>query len=434
MTKRLLNLILRGHVRNGFDDNRMYEFVQYLDTLFDLQIYIHSWTVKQSSVSHRRLEQQNDLITNTHFEDYFKALSARIRHIDIENDEEIHLIGKVEGRMFPNGGSTPLIGWKRMIHGKFKMIQFVRNLKKDQSELVLDTRFDLFPVHDHLSIFYKLDAHKFASDHANSPIVKNVFCVNDDYKYGVDNMYFGSIQSCFELNYAFHHDLDTIVARNTDLINPEFLYARESRAMYKQKLVNFVSTIPNVHTYPLQFVLENMKFHHDPNTLWLEFGTASGRTINYISGFSPHPVYGFDSFEGLPELWRPGFPKGAFDMKGTLPSVRENVRLVKGWFSDTLTPFLAEHTGLVSFLHIDCDIYSSTKYVLETLRDRLAPGCIIVFDELVNYDGFDEDNGELHAFYEFITTYKLSFEWIGMNGTPTGMRGYYHENVAVRLH
>jgi hypothetical protein len=37
-----------------------------------------------------------------------------------------------------------------------------------------------------------------------------------------------------------------------------------------------------------------LKLRHKPNTLWLEFGVASGRTINYISKFTHHEVYGFD--------------------------------------------------------------------------------------------------------------------------------------------
>ena len=48
------------------------------------------------------------------------------------------------------------------------------------------------------------------------------------------------------------------------------------------------------------------------------------------------PIYGFDSFEGLPDAWIPGFPKGYFDMKGSLPPVAPNVQLIKGWFDETL--------------------------------------------------------------------------------------------------
>ena len=35
--------------------------------------------------------------------------------------------------------------------------------------------------------------------------------------------------------------------------------------------------------------------------------------MNYISKNTTNIVYGFDSFEGLPEKWRVGFNKGAFE-------------------------------------------------------------------------------------------------------------------------
>ena len=177
-----------------------------------------------------------------------------------------------------------------------------------------------------------------------------------------------------------------------------------------------------------------MQLQHEPNTLWLEFGVASGNTINYISKFTNDKVYGFDSFEGLPEKWRDGFDKGAFNRNGDLPKVHSNVELIKGLFNETLLSFINTHNKKVSFIHMDADLYSSTKYVLEVLKDYIDTDCIIVFDELLNYPGFDGDNGELKAFYEFITENNVDYDWIGMNGTPTGMSGYHHENVALIIH
>jgi hypothetical protein len=175
-----------------------------------------------------------------------------------------------------------------------------------------------------------------------------------------------------------------------------------------------------------------MGLKQKPDTLWLEFGVASGNTINYISRFTEGTVYGFDSFEGLPEKWRDGFEKGAFNRDGFFPEVSANVSLIKGWFNESLPGFLAAHAGKkVSFIHIDCDLYSSTKYILDALKDRMDTDCIIVFDELVNYPGFDGDTGELKAFYEFITENDVVYEWLGMDGVPTGMLGYPHENVAL---
>ncbi len=199
-------------------------------------------------------------------------------------------------------------------------------------------------------------------------------------------------------------------------------------------MLSIIQNIPNINVYPLTYVFEHIKLRHKPDTLWLEFGVASGQTINYISTFTKDKVYGFDSFEGLPEKWRDGFDKGAFSRDGQLPAVNKNVELIKGWFDKTLINFMKTHNKKVSFIHMDADLYSSTKYILDVLKEHLDYDCVIVFDELVNYPGFDGETGELKAFYEFITENKVDYEWIGMNGTSTGMSGYYHENVALIIH
>ena len=50
----------------------------------------------------------------------------------------------------------------------------------------------------------------------------------------------------------------------------------------------------------------------------------------------------------------------------------------------------------------------------------------------MNYPGFE--SGELRAFYEFVSENDVSYEWIGMNGSPTGIAEYEHQNVAVVIH
>ena len=200
-------------------------------------------------------------------------------------------------------------------------------------------------------------------------------------------------------------------------------------------MLNILENMPNINYWPLGHVLERMNLKQKENTLWLEFGVAEGNTINYISTFTEGTVHGFDSFEGLPDRWRDGFEKGAFNRNGFLPVVNANVVLVKGLFSDVLADFISAQGGKkVSLIHIDCDLYSSTKYVLDTLKDHLDADCVVVFDELVNYPGFDGDTGELKALYEFVTENKVDYEWIGMDGTPTGMSGYQHENAALIIH
>ena len=153
-----------------------------------------------------------------------------------------------------------------------------------------------------------------------------------------------------------------------------------------------------------------------------EFGVASGLSVNFIAEHTERTVYGFDSFDGLPEDWRPGYSKGAF-ARSRLPHVRPNVELVKGLFHETLPSFLAAHPQRVSFLHVDCDLYSSTVTVLSALRGRIQPGCVIVFDEYLNFPGWED--GEHKAFAEFVAAEGLSFEYLGYNRL--------HEQVSVLI-
>jgi Macrocin-O-methyltransferase (TylF) len=181
---------------------------------------------------------------------------------------------------------------------------------------------------------------------------------------------------------------------------------------------DIIADMPRLDVHPLVYVFEIMKIKQRPDTLWLEFGVFGGRTINYIADFaSPGKVHGFDSFEGLPEDWRDCFGKGAFNMNGALPQVKSNVELVKGWFEDTLPKFvqaeLTDKNKKVSFLHLDADLYSSTKCILNELKDHFADDCIVVFDELLEYPGFDGETGELRAFYEFTIENTVKYEWIG---------------------
>ncbi len=145
--------------------------------------------------------------------------------------------------------------------------------------------------------------------------------------------------------------------------------------------------------------------------LFLEFGVHRGRTVNHLASHLPgETVHGFDVFTGLPEDWRTGFTKGLFAVE-QLPEVRPNVELIKGLFCDTLPTFLATRpNAMVALLHVDCDLYSSTVDVFESLGPLLVPGSIVCFDEYWNYPGWRmhefkawrEWVGKCHATYEYI--------------------------------
>ncbi|MEV0677144.1 class I SAM-dependent methyltransferase [Actinosynnema sp. NPDC050436] len=156
--------------------------------------------------------------------------------------------------------------------------------------------------------------------------------------------------------------------------------------------------------------------------LALEFGVYAGSTLKIIAAAREGSgVYGFDSFEGLPENWRSGFPAGMFTVDD-LPDV-PGAELVVGWFDETLPGFLAEHPGPVTFLHVDCDLYSSTKTVLDHVGPRLVPGSVVVFDEYFNFPGWREHE------------HKAWTEYVERTGTAFSYEGYTydHEQVIVKI-
>jgi hypothetical protein len=142
----------------------------------------------------------------------------------------------------------------------------------------------------------------------------------------------------------------------------------------------------------------------------LEFGVASGTTLRIVAEQHDGPVFGFDSFQGLPEHWRLGFETGMFAQQ-ELPEV-DGAELVVGLFDQTLPGFLADHPGPVSFLHCDADLYSSTATVLELVGPRLVPGSVVLFDEYYNYPGWPEH--EYRAWSEHVARTGLQWRYLGV--------------------
>lgn len=160
---------------------------------------------------------------------------------------------------------------------------------------------------------------------------------------------------------------------------------------------------------------------------FLEFGVWEGESIRYFEKNINNKVqkfYGFDSFEGLPENWRTGFSKGEFDLIGEKPFDTENIKFVKGWFNESIPNFLKEvNLNLPLFIHIDCDLYSSTRDVFKYLDKYINIDTYILFDELIAYPGWKYH--EYKALNEFVQNKGWDFEIIGFNNS--------HEQVLIHI-
>ncbi len=130
--------------------------------------------------------------------------------------------------------------------------------------------------------------------------------------------------------------------------------------------------------------------------LYLEFGVFEGRSMRWWSdnlSQSDATLVGFDSFEGLPEGWRPGYASGHF-RTGKPPEINDRrVSFQVGWFDDTLPSFIVpDHDQII--MNVDSDLYSSASTVLHWAESYMRPGTLIYFDE------FPDRDHEMRAFNE----------------------------------
>ena len=161
-----------------------------------------------------------------------------------------------------------------------------------------------------------------------------------------------------------------------------------------------------------------------PNGAIVECGSYLGGAAALMALSCPErEVWLFDSWEGCPEPteldvnWigaagRPGdFSASEHDTRvflyNTLGFSPNRVKMVKGWFSETLDSAMTS-IGRIGLLHLDSDWYSSTREALEATYDHVAPGGIVVIDDYgawkgckIAVDEFRSSRGidqELHQF------------------------------------
>jgi len=161
----------------------------------------------------------------------------------------------------------------------------------------------------------------------------------------------------------------------------------------------------------------------NPHGLWLEFGVGSGKTTAAIA-FQMQALlgeaarlHGFDSFQGLPSDWdHTHLAAGTFSTGGQIPEHlldMKNVQIHVGLFSKTLGDLDQFGNTPVAFAHIDVDIFPSAIEVLSRIACQLMAGSVLVYDELVNYVGF-ELSGEYRAWEYIASAYGIGWEYAGM--------------------
>ena len=142
-------------------------------------------------------------------------------------------------------------------------------------------------------------------------------------------------------------------------------------------------------------------------------------------------VFGLDSFEGFPEPtefdnsfrkplkgeWSKS-PSGKYqynkefirEIFNNASVTQENLELIKGFFEESVFN-LKDKNLKIGILHLDGDLYESTKVPLKHLSDSVVKGGFIIFDDFIlNTKEKDAFPGSRKAFKEFFEKNKNDFE------------------------
>ncbi len=180
---------------------------------------------------------------------------------------------------------------------------------------------------------------------------------------------------------------------------------------------------------------------------YLEFGVGAGRSaVAAIRAHRRHNADGlarwflFDSFEGLPALEGPdagsrNFHQGQFafsteQVQTTLEQHGvwdpERVALVPGFFDRSLPAFdVARFEGLTaSVVHVDVDLHSSARTVLEWVTPHLHQGTVMLFDDWNMFDA-SWQHGERAAAREWLAAHA------GINLESFARYGFHGEAFVV---
>ncbi len=168
-----------------------------------------------------------------------------------------------------------------------------------------------------------------------------------------------------------------------------------------------------------------------------EFGTMRGFTARIIANLmreynSKSHLFLFDSFEGLPDIeseidqscYEVAVNKAWFKGQMSLPAGIERkiqkellqkipysqLTIVKGYFEKTLDEYLPKSKA--SIIHIDCDLYSSAKLVLDKIveKELIQDGCVILFDDW-NCNRANPEMGERKALKDSRLSDKSRFDY-----------------------
>jgi len=160
-----------------------------------------------------------------------------------------------------------------------------------------------------------------------------------------------------------------------------------------------------------EYILSKEKLNDEIE--YLEFGVSKGCSLRWWLDNVTNPkanFIGFDTFTGIPENYGI-LPKGSMSNSGRPPLITDpRCSFQVGLFQDTLPGFIKSfRLRRRKVINIDCDLYSSTIFVLTALAPFLSVGDLIIFDDFGSLSCAEH---EFRAFNDFFSSYRIKYELV----------------------
>jgi hypothetical protein len=244
-------IMLRGHVRSSFDDNKLYNFLNLLTKEYNIDIYIYTFNVKNAGKIYKiqDREESGKIITEKDVKDYLRDLIEFTKEIIVDCNGTANL---QNDKYIGNISKNKFLHMWNSIHN---VIKIVKNTNINYV-YAINMRLDYFQLEDKFSkqisitqmkrLFYidviedfirnidktqnfcltnivkkekekeifsnknKLIKSSREKKEKNLKILLNIKYDNNDILYGIDNLFAGNIEYLYKLSYTFVNYMDDI--------------------------------------------------------------------------------------------------------------------------------------------------------------------------------------------------------------------------------
>ena len=227
----------------------------------------------------------------------------------------------------------------------------------------------------------------------------------------IDNNHFNakSMLACLEYFKGNHKNFNNLINSN----NSNDSYIRSFKWVFS------LPKLPKLFFNKKDF-FDGVTAISDKSRPFYEFGVWNGVSFKYLINTFGRG-FGFDTFTGIPEKWHDN-PAGTYSSFGSIPQISGGEFIV-GKFEDTLPKFFSKKRSVASLINFDADLYSSTICALNNTKDIIDEDTILVFDEFLMNDRWEED--EYKALEEFCNNFNFSYDVLAVS--------FYKKQIGVKL-